>query len=180
MVQSSGSRYKVESIVAGQHGYQSHKNLLSAMLRLSDRLGYYNLYPILGNLQISNLLDQYMKNLLASDAAVSELIYIAIDPSISDIEKSVTIKQASELKTAQMRNFFIKKSLKQGDFYSLQLKLSRTDEANMEHLNPELAYIGSYAIHRGKQLEQEIYSVAGVVQLMDVTQETLLRYTLAN
>ena len=180
IVQSSGSRYKVESIVAGQHGYQSHKNLLSAMLRLSDRHGYYNLYPLLGNLQVSNLLDQYMKNLLASDAAVSELIYIAIDPSISDIEKSVTIKQASELKTAEMRNFFIKKSLKQGDFYSLQLKLSRTDEANMEHLNPELAYIGSYAIHRGKQLEQEIYSVAGVVQLMDVTQETLLRYTLAN
>jgi hypothetical protein len=180
MVQSSGSRYKVESIVTGQHGYQSHKSLLAAMLRLSDRHGYHNLYPILGNVQISNLLDQYMKKLLASDTAVSELIYIAINPSISDIEQSVTIKQVSELNTAQMRRFFIKKSLKQGDFYSLQLKLSRTDEAHMEHLNPELAYIGSYAIHRGKQLEQEIYSVAGVVQLIDVTQETLLRYALAN
>ena len=77
-----------------------------------------------------------------------------------------------------MRNFFIKKSLNQGDFFSVQLKLSRSDEANMEHLNPELAYIGSYAIHRGKQLEQDIYSVAGLIQLIDVTQETLLRYEL--
>ena len=178
MVQSSGSRYKVENLVAGKHGYQSHKNLLSAMLRLSDRHGYYNLYPLLGNLQISNLIDQHMKKLMASDIAVSELIYIAIDPNITDIEKSVTIKQVRELNTPQMRNFFIKKSLKQGDFYSLQLKLSRSDEAHMEHLNPELAYIGSYAIHRGKQLEQDIYSVAGLVQLIDVTQETLLRYEL--
>lgn len=178
MVQSSGSRYKVENLVAGEHGYQSHKNLLSAMLRLSDRHGYYNLYPLLGHLQVSSLIDQHMKKLVASDTAVSELIYIAINRSITDIDKSITIKQASELNTLQMRRFFIKKSLKEGDFYSLQLKLSRSDEAHMEHLNPELAYIGSYAIHRGKQLEQDIYSVAGVIQLIDVTQETLLRYAL--
>ncbi len=178
MVQSSGSRYKVENLVAGKYGYQSHKNLLSAMLRLSDRHGYYNLYPLLGNLQVSNLLDQYMKKLVASDTAISEIIYIAINPSIIDIEKSVTIKLVSEFKSPEMRNFFIKKSLKQGGFYSLQLKLSRSDEAHMEHLTPELAYIGSYAIHRGKQLEQDIYSVAGVIQLIDVTQETLFRHAL--
>ena len=178
MVQSSGSRYKVETLVAGQYGYQSHKNLLSAMLRLSDRHGYYNLYPLLGDLQVRNLLDQQMKKLVASDTAISKLIYIAINPNITDIDKSVTIKQVSEFNTPLMRRFFIKKSLKEGDFYSLQLKLSRSDEAHMEHLNPELAYIGSYAIHRGKQLEQDIYSVAGVVQLIDVTQETLLRHEL--
>ena len=178
MVQSSGSRYKLETLVAGQNGYQSHKDLLSAMLRLSDRHGYYNLYPLLGDLQVRNLLDQQMKKLVASDTAISKLIYIAINPNITDIDKSVTIKQVSEFNTPLMRRFFIKKSLKEGDFYSLQLKLSRSDEAHMEHLNPELAYIGSYAIHRGKQLEQDIYSVAGVVQLIDVTQETLLRHEL--
>jgi hypothetical protein len=178
MVQSSGSRYKVEALVVGQHAYQSHKNLLSAMLRLSDRHGYYNLYPLLGNLQVSNLLDLQMKKLIASDIAVDELIYIAINPNVTDIEKSVTIKLESELNTPEIKSSFIKNALKQGGFYSLKLMLSRSDEANMEHLNPELAYIGSYAIHRGKQLEQEIYSVAGLVQLVDTTQETLVRHAL--
>jgi len=177
MVQSSGSRYKVEALVVGQHAYQSKTNLLSAMLRLSDRHGYYNLYPLLGNLQVSNLLDLQMKKLLASDISVDELIYIAINPNITDIEKSVVIKLESELNTPEIKRFFIKNALKQGSFYSLKLLLSRSDGANMEHLNPELAYIGSYAIHRGKQLEQEIYSVAGLVQLVDATQETLLRYS---
>ncbi len=180
MVQSSGSRYKVETIVVGQYGYQDPKNLLSAMLRLSDRHGYYNLYPLLGGLQSNNLLDKQMKKLTASDLASEELIHIAIRPEIPSIEKSVTIKFESDFKTPEMKGFFVKQSLKQGDFYSIKLKLSRTDEAFMKHLSPELAYISSYAIHRGKQLEQEIYSVAGLIQFIDVTQETLLRYSFTN
>ena len=58
----------------------------------------------------------------------------------------------------------------------MQVKLSRTDRPDMEYLNPELSYISGYAIHRGKQLEQEIWSVAGVVQLLDITQEAMIRY----
>ncbi len=180
VVQSSGSRYKVETLVAGHYGYKGHKNLLSAMSRLSDRNGYYNLYPLLGHLQVGNIIDQQMKKLLASDVAVDELVYIGINYQRNNIDDAVTIKLASELDTPELKNFFIKKSLKQGDFYSIQLKLSRSEEADMEHLNPELSYISAYAIHRGKQLEQEIYSVAGLVQLIDVTQETLFRYGLKN
>jgi hypothetical protein len=48
----------------------------------------------------------------------------------------------------------------------------------MDHLNPELSYISSYAIHRGKQIEQDIWSVCGVIQLLDITQETLIRHEL--
>ena len=96
------------------------------------------------------------------------------------IHKSVVIRKASDLNTPEITNFFIKKSLKQGEFYCLQLKLSRSDEPYMPHLTPELAYISAYAIHRGKQLEQEIFSVTGLLQIIDVTQETLLRYRLKN
>ena len=53
--------------------------------------------------------------------------------------------------------------------------MSRADEPDMEHLNPELSYISSYAIHRGKQIEQDIWSVTGVIQLFDITQEALIR-----
>ena len=180
VVQSSGSRYKVETLVAGHYGYKGHKNLLSAMSRLSDRNGYYNLYPLLGHLQVGNVIDQQMKKLLASDVAVDELVYIGINYQRNNIDDAVTIKLASELDTPELKNFFIKKSLKQGDFYSIQLKLSRSEAAHMEHLTPELSYVGYYAIHRGKQLEQEIYSVAGLMQLVDVTQETLFRYGLKN
>jgi hypothetical protein len=180
VVQSSGSRYKVETLVVGEYGHKGNKNLLSAMSRLSDRNGYYNLYPLLGHSQVHSILEQQMKKLLATDVAVDELVYIGINHRRNNIDDAVSIKLANELDTPELKNFFIKKSLKQGDFYSIQLKLSRSEEADMEHLNPELSYISAYAIHRGKQLEQEIYSVAGLVQLIDVTQETLFRYGLKN
>lgn len=179
IVQSSGSRYKVEKLLVGGYSEQSDKNLLSVMLRLSDRHGYYNLYPLLGNLLLSELIAQQMKKLLASDSAINELVYVAIDSSSVEIDKSVTIKQASTLLTTQQKQCFIEEALAQGQFYSIALKISRRNEASLEYLTPELDYISSYAIHRGKQLEQEIYSVVGCAQLIDVTQETLLRYRLA-
>jgi len=180
IVQSSGSRYKFEKLVVGEYSQPSRNMLLNAMQRLSDRNGYYNLYPLLGNLKLSHCFDQYIKKLLATDLAAEELIYVAINWSKKEVDKSVIIRKASDLNTPEITNFFIKKSLKQGEFYCLQLKLSRSDEPHMPHLTPELAYISAYAIHRGKQLEQEIFSVTGLLQIIDVTQETLLRYRLKN
>ena len=48
----------------------------------------------------------------------------------------------------------------------------------MAYLNPELSYVGSYAIHRGKQFEQDIWSVIGLIQLIDITAEVLSRQKL--
>lgn len=176
-VQTSGSRYKVETLLVSDAAKQiTSEGLFAHMQRLSDRKGFYNLYPILNNLQASTSIDNHLKKLLASDESVTELLYIAINPNKEQIEAAVTTKLASELNTPELTRFFIKKSLKQGELYCLKLKLSRVDSPQMEYLNPELSYIGAYAIHRGKQIEQEIWSVAGIVQLFDVTEETLYRY----
>ncbi len=91
------------------------------------------------------------------------------------VEKSVNVMFDSELDTPNAISIFIKRALKRGEFYCLQLKLSRTNEPDMEYLNAELSYVSAYAIHRGKQIEQDIWSVAGVMQVIDITKEVLLR-----
>ncbi len=178
MVQTSGGRHKVEAIAVSELATKHEGTLLSQMKRLSDRQNFYNLYPVLHNLQASTWFENQLKKLLPTDRAVSEFLYISIKPNIEHVERAVSIKLASELNTPELKQFFIKKSLEQGFFYCIQLKLSRSEPAEMEHLNPELSYIGSYAIHRGKQIEQEILTVAGLIQLFDVTDEAVLRYDL--
>ncbi|MGL1959135.1 MAG: PilZ domain-containing protein [Colwellia sp.] len=179
MVQTSGSRYKTEIIVASENMENDKPtDLFQQMSKLSERQNYYNLFPVVSHFTVNNVLDSRLKKLLASDKSVTELLYIAINTSFDRIEQAVTCKFESELNTPELQRFFIKKSLKRGKFYCLQLKISRTNEPEMEHLNPELSYISTYAIHRGKQIEQEIWSVAGVVQLFDITQEVLFRYHL--
>lgn len=176
-VQTSGSRYKTEAMLLSEPGSQyAEGSLLKQMEKLSDRKGFYNLYPILSNLQVTSLLDNHLKKLVPSDKSICEVLYIAINPNVEQVEKAVKVQLASDLNTPELKQFFIKKSLKQGLFFSVQLRLSRADDPQMEFLSPELNYVSAYAIHRGKQIEQDILSTAGIMQMFNTTAETLLRY----
>jgi hypothetical protein len=174
VVQTSGSRYKVEAITSNNVSSE----LFNQLKRLSDRESYYNFYPILTKLQSSGLLEQHLKTLLIGDEPIIELLYISIDINEDDVGKSVRVTLDSELSTPELKRFFIKKSLKRGQFYCLKLLISRTNEPDMEYLNAELSYIGLYAIHRAKKLEQDIWSVAGMIQYLDITKEVLSCYNL--
>ena len=175
VVQTSGSRYKVEAITSNNDSGE----LFKQMKRLSDRDNYYNLYPLVTKLQASGLLEQHLKTLLNGDEPITELLYISIAPEKDKVEKSVKVTLDSELSKAESKRFFIKKLLRRGQLYCLKLMISRTNEPDMEYLNPELSYIGSYALHRGKKLEQDIWSVVGVVQYVDITEEVLFSYHLS-
>lgn len=174
MIQSSGSRYKVESIV----GSNSESPFLLQMSRLSDRRNFYNLYPILGNSKVMDLLNHAMKTLKATDAPAKALLYISINPEVETVSKAVNAKLDTELSNDKQKEFFINNALKKGLFFCIQVNISRTLPPDMEYLNPELSYVGSYAIHRGKQLEQDVWSVVGMMQLCDITQEVRFRHDL--
>ncbi len=174
MVQTSGSRYKTEIIFSAEHP----KGLFAEMKHLSDSPVHYNLYPLLHHPKVFDSLDTCLKRLHVDDEALTDVLYISINPKKALYENSVLTKRESELATPEMKKLFIKRALKKGNFYCVKLTLSRTNEPEMEYLNPELTYIGTYAIHRAKQLEQEIWSVAGVIQVVDITQDALLRYQL--
>ena len=171
IIQTSGSRYKFEALGCAQE----YGKLMPTMRELSDKVGHYNLYPILSNLSMTNALMLNLKKMHATDQPITEVLYVAINSDAENIEERVITKVASELNTLKLQNMFMKGALKRGHFLCLQLKLSRTNVPDMDYLNPELSYISSYAIHRGKQVEQEIWSVAGVVQVLDITQEAMTR-----
>jgi len=171
VIQTSGRRYKIEAIAMGS---ESGK-FLPHMRQLSDRAQFYNLYPLLGNLQVNALLTESLKKMPAQGAPMTDILYIAINPDIELVDKSVSTVLASEFENNELKALFIIKAQKRGYFFAIQVKISRTDEPDMGYLSPELNYISSYAIHRGKQIEQDIWSMVGVVQLFDITQEVLLR-----
>ncbi|GLX79681.1 pilus assembly protein PilZ [Thalassotalea insulae] len=172
IIQTSGSRYKVEAITTNDDSAK----ILTYCKQLSDRKQHYNLYPLLSNLQATSLMHSTLKRMKPGNAPIKDILYIAINPHNEIIDQAVTTKLDSELKTDKLKSMFIRNALKRGVFFCLQVIVSRTDEPDMAYLNPELSYIGSYAIHRGKQLEQEIWSVAGVVQICDITEEAMFRY----
>ena len=174
VIQTSGSRYKTEVIASGD----SSSKFMAEMAQLSERKSHYNLYPILGHAGFMASLTAKLKKMQQSETASNEILYIAIDPSIELVEKAVKIKLSTELNTEALKQRFIHQALKSGQFFCVMVKLSRAAEPDMSHLHPELNYISGYAIHRGKQIEQEIWSVAGIAQIFDITQEVVFRYRL--
>ena len=46
----------------------------------------------------------------------------------------------------------------------------------MGYLRRELKYINIHANHRAKQLEDQLWRIIGVGELLDITQEVELRY----
>ena len=172
IIKSSGSRYKMDTITS------SHINhdFLSHMQHLSDSKKQFNLYPLLSNSSASNLINTRLKQLSASEVAIKDILYIAFNHEAQHISQKVTVKTESELGTEKLKKVFIANALKKGEFFCIQMALSRADEPDMDYLNTELSYISNYAIHRGKQIEQDIWSVKGILQLENITKEAMIRY----
>lgn len=70
---------------------------------------------------------------------------------------------------------FVNRAIAIGEFYSVQLCISRTGRPDMDYLAKELHYIAQYAIHKAKKLEEALWSVVGVCDIIDTTQATLQR-----
>ena len=104
--------------------------------------------------------------------------YAVFKDNVQAVDKAVVTKLEREFGNAAHKRMFISNALKNGSFFCVSVMLSRADQPDMDYLNPELSYIASYAIHRGKQIEQDIWSTVGMIQCFDITQEVLLRYQL--
>ena len=171
-VQSSGSRYKFEKV--GASGvYGQFMNIL-ANYREGD--ADFNLYPILHNLKAYDRITSSLKRMITTDKAESFKVYLSYRESRDDIEEVFIAKLDEEILQKEHKHMFIRKAQKQGKFICLQVSLSRAGTPDMEQLNPELSYVGAYAIHRAKNIEQELWSVVGIAQVADVTKEEILRY----
>jgi len=174
VVQTSGSRYKIEAVVSNDSGNE----FLQQLNNLSDRKNYYNFYPLLTKLYKDNYIESCLKKIVINGTPISDVLYISIAKNIEQVDRDVSIKFDNELDTTALRESFIKQALENGYFFCFQLKISRTNKPDLEYLNTELSYISAYAIHRSKQIEQGIWSVVASIQYIDVTHEVLFSHGL--
>jgi len=68
---------------------------------------------------------------------------------------------------------FLKKGLKSELLFIMRVYISRTGRPDTDYLANELKYVSQYALHKAKDLEEALWSVAGVGDMVDITDETL-------
>ncbi|GGA66102.1 pilus assembly protein PilZ [Neiella marina] len=70
---------------------------------------------------------------------------------------------------------FIEAAKKKSDLFALRLTLSRYGNPDMMSINKELHYISDYATHKAQALEKELASIMGIGEIIDITDEMLIR-----
>jgi len=55
----------------------------------------------------------------------------------------------------------------------MRIYISRTGRPDTDYLSNELKYVSQYALHKAKDLEEALWAVTGVGDMVDVTDETL-------
>ncbi|MBW8192696.1 PilZ domain-containing protein [Neiella marina] len=70
---------------------------------------------------------------------------------------------------------FIEGAKDKSDIFAIRLTLSRYSDPDLMSINRELHYISDYATHKAQALEKQLSAIMGVGEIIDITDEMLIR-----
>jgi len=107
-------------------------------------------------------------------------VFLRFIPGQDSIEQSFETKFDFDFQLHSAKKAFIDDVVNTDVLFAFKIFLSRTGRPDTEHIAKELGYVSTYAIHKAKVLEEELWSVVGVGEVVDITDEVLLRSNLSN
>jgi len=139
----------------------------------------YSTYPLLGDDTVRGVVESTLESLSPTQRPSMHILYVGVahsDCELNIIDKTVVkAKFEQDFEDIAARKLFIENAMKSGDFFAIQIMMSRTGRPDMEYIEKELNYVNHYASHRTQKLEEALWSVQGVADLIDITPELLFR-----
>ncbi len=152
-------------------------NPLKPLLEYKADEGSVNLYPLYS---APGLQQDFIRNILrklkTSSKPIMEELFIAFDPNQKDIRSAIQCQFTDQFLNFSECRQFITKALGAGRFYAIKIFIARTGRPDTELLRAEMKYVGAYASHRAKTLEEHLWSISGIGDMIDVTEEVMLRH----
>lgn len=131
-----------------------------------------NYLPIANNHIYERLVMEPFKinsnNLLKKEA----LIYIGVF-KVSAKRWKISSFLDEDFNTEQEKIAFIENTHLNATFYALHYRLIQLPEMDLNCIKPEVRAISRFAMHLTKKLEEELHAVEGMIEITDITAETL-------
>ena len=134
------------------------------------------LYPLLPRNTIGEVFTPILNKMKRADRPEFIDILIRYRFNQMDEEQTFISQVLSTFSSEESKNTFIDSSLEKDIFSVFRIFLSRTGRPDMDYISKELSYVGNYANHRAKELEERLWSVVGVGDVVDITEEFLIRH----
>ena len=101
-------------------------------------------------------------------------VYIAV-VKYNDRIRSFETELSSDFYSNNDRITFIQKSLLMGEFYAVRVSGVPVFDPNTQLMGEDIRELATISSHQARNLEKELSSIAGYSELVDVTEEVLLR-----
>ncbi|MDX1677129.1 PilZ domain-containing protein [Arsukibacterium sp.] len=171
-----GIRYELNVIAQG-----ATPNALHTLLLQYSKNGQLDLDLLVKNSTANLQFAQQLKAMKRFDPPKSYELYIKAPRHSATKDQAAVLESYYdyEFDNASQKQEFIKAALRDATLFAFRLFLSRTGRPDTDYIARELNYISVYAIHRAKTLEEELWSVAGVGDAVDISKELAWRYGIA-
>lgn len=155
-------------------------NRLSQLLHFQAKPEQFNLYPLYRNAKISHdFINRTLTKIKPNDRPEMSELFIAFDPSKEVLGEAINSYFTEEFTKPEQRRQFIAQALKNGQFIAVKVFLARTGRPDFETMQSELNYVSVYAVHKAKSLEEQLWNVNAMGDIIDVTDEVLRRFGFA-
>jgi hypothetical protein len=155
----------------------SANNRLLQLLHFQAKPNQFNLYPLYRNAKISHdFINRTLTKIKPSDRPEMRELFIAFDPSKELIGDAINSYFTEKFTQPEQRRQFISQALQHGQFIALKVFLARTGRPDFETMQSELNYVSVYAVHNAKLLEEQLWNVSAMGDIIDVTDEVLRRF----
>ncbi len=175
-VHRQGVRYNLDVVAVGAKPNSLHKLLA----QFSDNANSITMLPLLKNNATNLHFANQLKKMKRQEVPFSYEVFLRFIPRQDSIEQSFETKFDFDFQLHSAKKAFIDDVVNTDVLFAFKIFLSRTGRPDTEHIAKELGYVSTYAIHKAKVLEEELWSVVGVGEVVDITDEVLLRSNLSN
>ncbi len=171
-IEKDGIEYRPSAMIS----HHSDGRLMNLLNFHADG-GHGNFYAFYGNRSPrQNIIGSTLKQLRQNNQPVMQELFIAFAPNRSDIRDAIRTQLNSQFANDKQRKEFISRACANGQFIALKIFLTRTGRPDMEFIQSELNYINMYAVHKAKELEEQLWNITAIGDLIDITQEVMERY----
>ncbi|NRB23199.1 PilZ domain-containing protein [Shewanella sp.] len=157
-------------------GVGTHKNVITDIFAASASQSLeYNLESLLKDGHFKRDFIDPIRALKPQDGLEYFETYLQISRQ-SQGKVRVKCISPNEIGDLDARQHFIYQSNNVGRFMALRIYRGAAGKPDLNYIRREMEYIGIHAPHKARKLEELMWRIIGVGELLDITEEVLLRY----
>ncbi|MBD1581754.1 PilZ domain-containing protein [Pseudoalteromonas sp. S16_S37] len=171
------SHYKIGAVGVGLYPTPIHRLL---MYYHNAKQGQLNIRPLFPSGFVEGALTEAVRKHSRKSKPLKYNLFVSFDSNEKELSKALKSHCIEKGEPQEPLTLFLKKAVSKNILFVFHLHVSKTGRPDTDYLANELRYVSHYALHKAKELEEGLWKVTGVCDLIDVTDEHLRTLDLDN